>query len=329
MLEPKKSDPNFIFTVAKQVFNDEIEGIRRVLDNLDERFIEALQLIMQCQGKVVVSGMGKSGHVAGKIAATFASTGTPAFFVHPAEALHGDLGMIDERDVVIAISYSGQSDEIFSFITTLQRRHIKIISITGNSNSSLAKLADLTLNIDIEQEACPLNLAPTTSTTATLVLGDALAVCLLKMRGFNEMDFANSHPGGSLGRRLLTTVNDLMHTGDKLPVVYENSSFKDVILEISKKGLGFTGVINRDGRLLGLITDGDLRRVLDKHTNLLNLEAKDMMNVNPKVIKENVLAVKSIDLMEQFKITGFLVVDVDNNLIGAFNLHDLFNAKLL
>ncbi|TXH58666.1 MAG: KpsF/GutQ family sugar-phosphate isomerase [Bacteroidia bacterium] len=329
MLESKKSDPNFIFTIAKQVFNDEIAGIRRVLDNLDERFIEALQLIMQCQGKVIVSGMGKSGHVAGKIAATLASTGTPAFFVHPAEALHGDLGMIDERDVVVAISYSGRSDEIFSFVTILQRRHIKIISITGNSNSSLAKLADLTLDINVEQEACPLNLAPTTSTTATLVLGDALAVCLLKMRGFNEMDFANSHPGGSLGRRLLTTVNDLMHTGDKLPVVYEDSSFKDVILEISKKSLGFTGVINRDGRLLGLITDGDLRRVLDKYTNLLNLEAKDMMNANPKVIKENVLAVKSIDLMEQFKITGFLVVDVDNNLIGAFNLHDLFNAKLL
>jgi arabinose-5-phosphate isomerase len=318
-----------LFAVANQVFNDEIEGIKQVARNLDQSFLKSVELLLNCRGKVVVTGMGKSGHVAGKIAATLASTGTPAFFVHPAEALHGDLGMIDNKDVVLAISYSGESDELISILPVLKHKQVSIIAITGNLESSLAKFADYILNIKVSKEACPLNLAPTTTTTVSLVVGDALAISLLTLRGFKKEDFALSHPGGSLGRQLLTTVKDLMHSGDKLPVVMMDTSLQRVVIEISNKGLGFTAVVDVVGKLVGIITDGDLRRLLDHEVDIIHTKAAEVMSKSPKTVSVDSLAVAAIELMEQYKITGFLVVDAFNSLVGAFNLHDLFKAKLI
>lgn len=318
-----------LFAVANQVFNDEIEGIKQVARNLDQSFLKSVELLLNCRGKVVVTGMGKSGHVAGKIAATLASTGTPAFFVHPAEALHGDLGMIDNKDVVLAISYSGESDELISILPVLKHKQVSIIAITGNLESSLAKFADYILNIKVSKEACPLNLAPTTTTTVSLVVGDALAISLLTLRGFKKEDFALSHPGGSLGRQLLTTVKDLMHSGDKLPVVMMDTSLQHVVIEISNKGLGFTAVVDAAGKLVGIITDGDLRRLLDHEVDIIHTKAAEVMSKSPKTVSVDSLAVAAIELMEQYKITGFLVVDAFNSLVGAFNLHDLFKAKLI
>ncbi|MFN7094776.1 MAG: SIS domain-containing protein [Burkholderiales bacterium] len=318
-----------LFAVANQVFNDEIEGIKQVARNLDQSFLKSVELLLNCRGKVVVTGMGKSGHVAGKIAATLASTGTPAFFVHPAEALHGDLGMIDNKDVVLAISYSGESDELISILPVLKHKQVSILAITGNLESSLAKFADYILNIKVSKEACPLNLAPTTTTTVSLVVGDALAISLLTLRGFKKEDFALSHPGGSLGRQLLTTVKDLMHSGDKLPVVMMDTPLKHVVIEISNKGLGFTAVVDVAGKLVGIITDGDLRRLLDHEVDIIHTKAAEVMSKSPKTVSVDSLAVAAIELMEQYKITGFLVVDAFNSLVGAFNLHDLFKAKLI
>ena len=318
-----------IINIAMQVFADEISGINQVCNQIDDDFVAAVNLLLACTGKVVVTGMGKSGHIASKIAATLASTGTPAFFVHPAEALHGDLGMISHNDVVIAISYSGESDELSGILPILRRKSVVIIAITGNISSSLAKMADFVLNVKVNKEACPLDLAPTTSTTVTLVMGDALAVSLLSLRGFKKEDFALSHPGGSLGRRLLTLVDDVMHIGEKIPVVKENSTLKDVVLEISKKGLGFTAVLNDNNKLIGVITDGDLRRILDRYNELSGITAISLMHSNPKVVEQGELAVKALELMEQYKITGILVVDDKRNLVGAFNMHDLFKAKLI
>ncbi|MFN8771260.1 MAG: SIS domain-containing protein [Neisseriaceae bacterium] len=321
---------NEVLSIAKQVFEDEISGLNQVLSNLGNDFINSLHTIMQCSGKVILTGIGKSGHIAKKISATLASTGTPAFFLHPAEALHGDLGMVSDNDLIIAISYSGDADELSSVLTILKRRHIKVIAITGNiTNSSLAKAADYCLNIKVEKEACPLNLAPTTSTTATLVLGDALAVCLMHLRGFKPQDFALSHPGGSLGRKLLTCNKNIMRTGDSVPKVKVDSSLREVVLEISKKALGFTAVVENN-KVAGIITDGDLRRkIIDDEINLTTIKAGDIMSKSPKVVLADDLAVKSVELMENYKITGFIVVDENNYLVGAFNLHDLFSAKLL
>ncbi len=263
------------------------------------------------------------------MAATFASTGTPSFFVHPAEALHGDLGMIGSQDVVIAISYSGESDEILAILPAILHKSIPIIAMTGNVNSSLAKYATHILNLQIEKEACPLNLAPTTSTTASLVLGDAIAVSLLELRGFRPEDFALSHPGGSLGRRLLTKVSDIMHGGDRLPTVSLDSSLKDAVVEISNKGLGLAAVVDSEHKLCGVITDGDLRRLLDHNVDIRTVKATDIMNKNPKLLKDTDLATIAVNLMEKYKITGFLVVDDKMRLVGAFNLHDLFKAKLI
>lgn len=363
-----------IIKQLQQVFTDEIFGLQEILArlaivplhdntstlaaaelalndssnnaaNLQQNFCKAVLTILNCKGKVIITGMGKSGHIAGKIAATLASTGTPAFFVHPAEALHGDLGMIDKRDVVIAISYSGESDELIAMLLALKQKQVPIIAFTGNLSSALAKLADCLLNMKISREACPLNLAPTTTTTVSLVMGDALAIALLTVRAFNKEDFARSHPSGSLGRRLLTKVADIMHTGDSLPVVYVNTQLKEVIVEISQKSLGFCAVIATDFTLLGIITDGDLRRVFKQfdnsnenidaktngklETNILNMPASAIMNKNAKTLSSDSLAMLAIDLIEQYKITGFLVTDQDNKLIGVFNLHDLFRAKLL
>lgn len=278
---------------------------------------------------MVVTGIGKSGHIARKIAATLASTGTPSFFMHPAEALHGDLGMITDNDIIIAISYSGEIEEISSILSILKRRHITIIGMTGSKTSSLAKIANYMLDINIIKEACPLNLAPTSSTTATLVLGDALAICLLTLKGFKEKDFAMSHPGGSLGRKLLTTNEDIMHTGKSVPKVNIDSTIKEIVIEISEKGLGFTSVVDKDEKVIGVITDGDLRRVMDKELDFKTTTASNIMTKNPKVVNAQDLAIKTVELMEQYKITGFMAVDKNNKLIGAFNLHDLFRAKLL
>lgn len=319
-----------LFAIARQVFADEMDGLNQVLSNIDDNFIGAVKTILACKGKVVVMGMGKSGHVANKMAATFASTGTPAFFVHPAEAMHGDLGMVDTRDVVIAVSYSGNSDELDVILPLLKRSHVPIIALTGNLDSNLAKLGSYALNIKVDREACPLDLAPTTSTTVTLAMGDALAICLLTLRGFQPEDFALSHPGGSLGRRLLTRVKDIMHSADKLPKVFETDNVRQVVLEITNKRLGLAGVLSPDNQVSGVITDGDLRRFLERFSpDLDKTSAGQIMSKHPKVLHKDVLAVEAINLMEKYKITGFLVVDDNKQLVGAFNLHDLFKAKLM
>ena len=318
-----------IVQVAHQVFSDEIEGLNLVKQSIGVDFCKAVELILQCTGKVIVSGMGKSGHIGNKIAATLASTGTSAFFMHPAEALHGDLGMIDAGDLLIAISFSGESDELSAILPLVTKKKIPVIAITGFINSSLAKLSNVTLILPIEKEACPLNLAPTTSTTATLVLGDALAVALLSIKKFQPKDFALSHPGGSLGRKLLTTVMDIMHSGERLPKVLVSSSLKEVVFEISAKGIGLVGVIDGADKLLGVITDGDLRRALDSKRDVKNLIAKDIMTSNPLTIMVNAMAVDAVDIMNKKSISSLLVVNADGNLVGAFNLHDLFKAKLI
>ncbi len=322
-------DKKKVLEIANQVFSDEIDGIKKLGTNLNDDFLASVKAILDCAGKVIVTGIGKSGHIANKISATLASTGTPAFFVHPAEALHGDLGMIEGNDIVIAISYSGESDELMSIIPVLKHKKVPLIAMTGKLDSSLAKIANYKLNVGIDKEACPLGLAPTTSTTACLVLGDAIAVCLLSLRGFKKEDFALSHPGGALGRRLLTTVSDLMHSGDDLPSVFLDTPLKDVVFEITKKRLGFTGVIDKNGKLLGVVTDGDLRRVLDHNVDVIATKASDIMTKEPKVVMKDSLAVDAIEMIEQFKITGFLVVDENHHLLGGFNLHDLFRAKLI
>lgn len=317
-----------VIKLGSQVFDDEIAGLNLVRDKLGDDFVVACNMLLNCKGKIVVTGIGKSGHIANKIAATLASTGSPAFFVHPAEALHGDLGMIDANDVVIGISYSGESDELGMILPIVRRRHIPIIAITGGSNSTLAKCANVTLDIKISKEACPLNLAPTTSTTATLAMGDALAVTLLSLKKFKPEDFALSHPGGSLGRRLLTKVTDIMHSSKELPIVYADSSFEQVIFEISDKRLGMVAVLDNMSKVIGLITDGDIRRAFGSK-DLLTLCAKDIMKSNPKMINIDAMAVDAVALIEEYKISGLLVVDNENKLVGAFNVHDLFKAKLL
>lgn len=318
-----------IIAKAMRVFTDEIDGINQVRQNLDGDFTKSVSLLLACRGKVIVTGIGKSGHIAKKIAATFASTGTPSFFVHPAEALHGDLGMIESHDVVIAISYSGESDELLAILPALLHKSVPIIAFTGNVKSNLAKFATHVLSIHIDKEACPLNLAPTTSTTVSLVLGDALAVSLLELRGFKHEDFALSHPGGTLGRRLLTKVSDIMHIGDRLPIVFTNSSLKDAVIEMSKKSLGLTAVVDDKHKLCGVITDGDLRRLLDRNLDIWQTMAADIMSKTPKTLKSDDLATVAVELMEKHEITGFLVVDDKQKLVGAFNLHDLFKARLI
>lgn len=320
---------NEILAIAAKVFDDEIASLLQVRQSLNSGFIAAVNLILNCKGKVIVSGMGKSGHIGNKIAATLASTGTAAFFMHPAEALHGDLGMVDNQDLLIAISYSGESDELSSIIPVVKHKKIKIIAITGNIGSSLAQLADCVLPVTIDKEACPLNLAPTSSTTATLVLGDALAVALLSLRDFKPEDFALSHPGGSLGRRLLTRVSDIMHSGDKLPLIGENAALKEVVFEISKKGLGIVAVIDKDNKLLGVVTDGDLRRVLDSDEDIRELEVSQFMTRNPKVIRSDALAVDAVELVNSYQIGALIAVNSTNQVVGAFNVHDLFKAKLI
>jgi arabinose-5-phosphate isomerase len=296
---------------------------------LDSRFSQAVEMMLNVKGRVVVTGMGKSGHIGSKIAATLASTGTPAMFVHPGEASHGDLGMIKAVDIVLAISNSGESDELVSILPVLKRQGVPLIAMTGGMNSALAKHADVVLDSSVDKEACPLNLAPTASTTAQLALGDALAVALLDARGFKAEDFARSHPGGSLGRRLLTHVEDVMRKGDQVPHVLPDASFTELMREMSQKGLGASAIVDEHLNILGVFTDGDLRRLIEKGVDLRALHAKEVMHVNPRTVLHDALAVEAAELMEQFQITSVLVVNESGALCGALNSNDLMRAKVI
>ncbi|HYA20120.1 MAG TPA: KpsF/GutQ family sugar-phosphate isomerase [Burkholderiales bacterium] len=315
--------------LARQVLEIEARGITALIERLDHNFARAVELTLGCHGRVVVSGIGKSGHVARKIASTLASTGTPAFFVHPAEASHGDLGMITHDDVVIAISNSGESGELVTIVPLIKRQGAKLISITGNSKSTLAVEADIHLDAAVAEEACPLGLAPTASTTAALALGDALAVALLDARGFGAEDFARSHPGGTLSRKLLTHVGDVMRTGTALPVVPESASLVQAILEISNKGMGMTAVVNSQQQVVGIFTDGDLRRALGRITDLQATKVAQVMTRGPRTISADSLAVEAVRMMEEHKINQLLVVDAGQHLNGALNTHDLLRAKVI
>ncbi len=315
--------------LARQVLSIEAKAVEALIGRLDDKFTSALQLILHCRGRVVVSGMGKSGHIARKIASTMASTGTPAFFVHPGEASHGDLGMITADDVLIALSNSGESPELLTILPIVKRRGAKLISMTGNPASSMAREADIHLDASVAQEACPLGLAPTASTTAALALGDALAIALLDVRGFGAEDFARSHPGGALGRRLLVHVGDLMHSGDALPKVPETALLTEALLEMSRKGLGMTAVVGDADRLLGLFTDGDLRRALDKTLDIRAAGVAEVMTPNPRTIGPDKLAAEAVQMMDQHKINGLLVVDADGRVVGALNMHDLLRAGVV
>jgi arabinose-5-phosphate isomerase len=305
----------------------------RALDALKERqgegFVAALGAILACRGRVVVMGMGKSGHVGRKVAATLASTGTPAFFVHPGEASHGDLGMVTAGDVVLAISNSGESDEIAAIVPAIKRLGVTLIAMTGNVESSLGRHAQIVLSSAVDQEACPLNLAPTASTTAQMALGDALAVALLDARGFREEDFARSHPGGSLGRKLLMHVVDLMRSGDAVPRVDAGTVMTEMLHEMTTKGLGFTAVCDAGGRVAGIFTDGDLRRLIETGADLRAMRAGEVMSASPKLVRDDALAVEAADLMERHRVTGLLVVDRAGQLVGAINSNDLMRAKVI
>lgn len=318
-----------LLELGREVLRIEADAVLALVDRLGSGFVEAVRLILACKGRIVVSGIGKSGHVARKIAATLASTGTPAFFVHPAEASHGDLGMITPDDVVIALSNSGESAELVAIVPLLKRHGTCLIAITGVPSSTLATLADVHLDGAVEKEACPLGLAPTSSTTAALALGDALAVALLKARGFSAQDFARSHPGGKLGRRLLVLVSDVMHTGKDLPQVGIESTLADALLEMSAKGLGMTAIVDADYRILGIFTDGDLRRVLAAGADLRHAKIADLMKRNPRTVDASRLAAEAVQQMETLRINGMLVADNDNRLVGVFNMHDLLRAGVL
>ncbi len=318
-----------VIALGKRVLDIESRAVAALAERLDGSFADALAILLACRGRVVVSGIGKSGHVAHKIAATLASTGTPAFFVHPAEASHGDLGMITAEDVMIALSNSGESAELVTIVPLAKRRGAKLIAITGNPASTLAREADVHLDGAVAEEACPLGLAPTASTTAALALGDALAVAALEARGFSSEDFARSHPGGSLGRKLLTHVRDIMRTGDDVPAVPDTIALADALLVISGKGLGMTAVLDSAGRVAGLITDGDLRRALGRGVDLRHARAIDVMTPNPRVIGPDRLAVEAVEEMERTRINGLLVVDQHGALVGAFNMHDVLRAGVV
>ena len=321
--------PDELIELGREVLRIEAEAVLSLVGRLGPTFSDAVRLILECRGRVVVSGMGKSGHVARKIAATMASTGTPAFFVHPAEASHGDLGMITPEDVVIALSNSGESAELVAIVPLLKRHGTGLIAITGVPTSTLAELADVHLDAAVEKEACPLGLAPTSSTTAALALGDALAVALLKARGFSAQDFARSHPGGKLGRRLLVLVSDVMHSGKDLPTVGSDSSLAEALLEMSAKGLGMTAIIDDAQHILGIFTDGDLRRVLAAGADLRQAKIADLMKRNPRTIDPDRLAAEAVQQMETLRINGMLVADRQNRLLGVFNMHDLLRAGVL
>ena len=323
-------DAAHVLSFARDVLAIEADAISQLAGRLGEPFVDAVRLMLQCQGRVVVSGIGKSGHIARKLAATLASTGTPAFFVHPAEASHGDLGMITPDDVVVMLSNSGEADELLLLTPHLKRQGARIIALTGNEHSSLAQAADVHLDAAVDAEACPLGLAPTASTTATLALGDALALALLDARGFSVEDFARSHPGGLLGRRLLTHVSDVMVSGPQLPIVDVGATLAQAIVAMSGKGMGMTAVVDADGHVAGIFTDGDLRRCLDRARDIARTNVADVMTRTPRTIGPDRLAIDCVEMMESVpKVTALLVVDDERRLVGALHMHDLFRARVV
>jgi arabinose-5-phosphate isomerase len=327
--QPGAFDAARALALAHRTFDIEAQALLGLKARLGDDFGRAVRAMLACRGRVVVMGMGKSGHIGRKIAATLASTGTPALFVHPAEASHGDLGMVTAGDVVLAISNSGESDELDAIVPPLKRLGVTLVAMTGRADSSLARHADLALSSAVDQEACPLNLAPTASTTAQLALGDALAVALLDARGFRQEDFARSHPGGALGRKLLMHVRDLMRQGDDVPVVGPETMLVEVMREMTRKGLGATAVADAERRVLGIFTDGDLRRLVEKGEDLRALTAREVMHARPKLVREDALAVEAADMMEAHRITSVLVVDAAGLLVGALNSNDLMRAKVI
>jgi len=326
---PSAFDAKRVLELARSTLDIEARALEGLKARQGEGFVAAVQAMLACRGRVVVMGMGKSGHVGRKVAATLASTGTPAFFVHPAEASHGDLGMVTPDDIVLAISNSGESDEIGAILPAIKRLGVKLVAITGGADSSLARHADIVVSSAVDQEACPLNLAPTASTTAQMALGDALAVALLDARGFREEDFARSHPGGSLGRKLLMHVADLMHSGEAVPRVDLGARVPEMLREMTSKGFGFTAVTDPGGGIAGIFTDGDLRRLIETGADLRGLTASEVMHAGPKLIRAEALAVEAADLMEQHRVTGLIVIDAEGRLAGVLNSNDLMRAKVI
>ncbi len=329
MPAPTSFDATRALELVRATLDIEARAIEGLKARQGESFVAAMRAMLACRGRVVVMGMGKSGHVGRKVAATLASTGTPAFFVHPGEASHGDLGMVTAADVVLAISNSGESDEIGAIVPAIKRLGATLVTMTGRADSSLARHADIVLSSEVDQEACPLNLAPTASTTAQMALGDALAVALLDARGFREEDFARSHPGGSLGRKLLMHVSDLMHKDGEVPRVGIDALVPEMLREMTSKGFGFTAVIGADGGVAGIFTDGDLRRLIEAGADLRRLAAREVMHPSPKLIRGEALAVEAAELMERHRVTGLLVVDDSGALVGALNTNDLMRAKVI
>jgi len=314
--------------VANRVLDIESAAIKNLKGTLNKSFVEACEACGNCKGKIIVMGLGKSGHIADKIAATFASTGTPAFFIHPSEAIHGDLGMIDKEDVVLILSNSGETEEIVSLIPIIKKMGITIIALTGNKKSKLSNEANIHLNVEVKEEACPMNLAPTASTTAALAMGDAIAVALLEKKGFTKEDFAKSHPGGSLGKKLLLSLGDIMHRGDEIPIVYETDKLASGLIEMSEKALGMTAVKNDNNELVGIFTDGDLRRTLENKVDIQNTCMKEVMKKDPYTMHEDTLAYNAVATIQEMKITSLLIVK-DKKVIGALNIHDLFRSGVM
>ena len=318
-----------VLALGRRVLDTEADAVRALGPRIGDEFTSAVKTCLECKGRIVVIGMGKSGHIGSKIAATLASTGSPAFFVHPGEASHGDMGMITPQDVVLAVSNSGETAEIIILLPVIRRLEVPLITLTGNSESTLARAATVDLDVSVAEEACPLNLAPTASTTATLAMGDALAVALLESRGFTEEDFARSHPGGSLGRRLLLTIGDVMRIGDDMPCVSADTLLKDALIEMNQKGLGMTGVMDDANHVIGIFTDGDLRRALDGAVDVHNTAIGELMTRDCKTVNQNMLAAEAVLLLEHHEITQLLVVDDEARLVGALNIHDLFRAGVM
>ncbi len=314
--------------VANRVLDIESAAIEDLKGGLNQSFVDACEACRNCKGKIIVMGLGKSGHIADKMAATFASTGTPAFFIHPSEAIHGDLGMIDKEDVVLILSYSGETEEIVSLIPIIKNMGITIIALTGNKKSKLSKEATINLNVEVKEEACPMNLAPTASTTAALAMGDAIAVALLEKKGFTKEDFAKSHPGGYLGKQLLLSLSDIMHEGDEIPIVYETDKVASGLIEMSEKALGMTAVLNNKNELVGIFTDGDLRRTLENKVDIQITYMKEVMKKDPYVMSGETLAYNAVAIIQEMKITSLLIVK-DKTVIGALNIHDLFRAGVM
>jgi len=326
-LTKEKNTFNYI-DVANRVLDVEAAAIEDLKGGLNQSFVDACEACRNCKGKIIVMGLGKSGHIADKMAATFASTGTPAFFIHPSEAIHGDLGMIDKEDVVLILSYSGETEEIVSLIPIIKNMGITIIALTGNKKSKLSKEATINLNVEVKEEACPMNLAPTASTTAALAMGDAIAVALLEKKGFTKEDFAKSHPGGYLGKQLLLSLSDIMHEGDEIPIVYETDKVASGLIEMSEKALGMTAVLNNKNKLVGIFTDGDLRRTLENKVDIQNTYMKEVMKKDPYVMSGETLAYNAVAIIQEMKITSLLIVK-DKKVIGALNIHDLFRAGVM